>query len=297
MTNPEMKIGAVYPQTELRGDPDAVRRIGLAAESLGYDYLLAYDHVVGAVHADRQPALMGPYTEHDPFHDPFVMFAYLAGMTERLEFATGVLILPQRQTVLVAKQCADLDLLSGGRLRLGVGVGWNYVEYDALGQPFGRRGQRVDEQIDVLRDLWRGEVTSYDGEFDRLDRGVVLPGPGRQIPIWIGGFSPPAFRRGVARGDGFMFAGKESAVHDALAALRHEADEQQRSLDGFGLEYLALRVPTVDDTAAHAERWCEAGGSHFAAVSMGGGRDSTEAHLDFFADVAERLGLPAGGTR
>jgi len=292
MSTFEMKIGAVYPQTELGGDPDAVRRIGLAAESLGYDYLLAYDHVVGAVHADREPPLLGPYTERDPFHDPFVMFAYLAGMTERLEFATGVLILPQRQTVLVAKQCADLDLLSGGRLRLGVGVGWNHVEYDALGQPFDRRGARADEQIDVLRDLWRGEVTSYDGEFDRLDRGVVLPGPERQIPIWIGGFGPPAFRRGVARGDGFMFAGKESAVHDALAALRHEADIQARSLDDFGLEYLALRAPTVDDTVEHAQRWHAAGGSHFAAVSMGAGRDSTEGHLDFFAEVAERLQLP-----
>ena len=291
MTRPEMKIGAVYPQTELGGDPDAVRRIGVAAEQLGYDYLLAYDHVVGAVHADRDPALLGPYTEHDPFHDPFVMFAYLAGMTERLEFATGVLILPQRQTVLVAKQCADLDLLSGGRLRLGVGVGWNYVEYDALGQPFGRRGRRVDEQIDVLRDLWQGEVTSYDGEFDSLDRGVVLPGPGRQIPVWIGGFSPPAFRRGVTRGDGFMFAGKESAVHEALEALRHEADERQRPLDDFGLEYLALRAPSVDDTAQHAERWHAAGGTHFAAVSMGAGRDSIEAHLDFFAGTADRLHL------
>ena len=222
---------------------------------------------------------------------PFVMFAYLAGMTERIEFATGVIILPQRQTVLVAKQSADLDLLSGGRLRLGVGVGWNHVEYDALGQPFARRGRRVDEQIDFLRDLWRGEVTSYAGEFDRLDRGVVLPGPGRQIPIWIGGFSPPAFRRGVARGDGFMFAGKESAVHEALAALRHEAADQDRSLDGFGLEYLALRAPTIDETASNAERWREAGGTHFGVVSMGAGRDSTEAHLDFFSEVARRLDL------
>lgn len=291
MTAPAMRIGLVYPQTELGGDPDAVRRIGRAAEALGFDYLLAYDHVLGAVHADREPPLRGPYTEHDPFHDPFVMFAYLAGMTERLEFATGVLILPQRQTVLVAKQCADLDLLSGGRLRLGVGVGWNYVEYDALGQPFARRGRRLDEQIALLRDLWRGEVTSFDGEFDVIDRARLVPGPGREIPIWFGGFSPPAFRRGVAVGDGFMFAGKESAVHEALAAARDEAAVQQRSLDGFGFEYLALRAPTVDDTVEHAQRWREAGGTHFAAVSMGGGRDSTEAHLDFFATVAERLEL------
>ena len=292
MTISQMRIGAVYPQTELRGDPDAVRRIGLAAESLGYDHLLAYDHVVGAVHADRAPALRGPYTERDPFHDPFVMFAYLAGMTQRLKFATGVLILPQRQTVIVAKQCADLDLLSGGRLRLGVGVGWNYVEYDALGQPFGQRGRRVDEQITLLRDLWRGEVTSYHGEFDRLDRGVVLPGPGRQIPIWIGGFSPPAFRRGVARGDGFMFAGRSAAdAHSALAALRAEAAERNRSLDDFGLEYLALGATSVDDVVAHADGWRDAGGTHFGVVSMGAGRDSTEAHLDFFSEVAQRLDL------
>ena len=293
MTRPHMKIGAVYPQTELRGDPDAVRRIGLAAESLGYDYLLAYDHVVGAVHADREPALTGPYTEHDPFHDPFVMFAYLAGITDRLEFATGVLILPQRQTVLVAKQSADLDLLSGGRLRLGVGVGWNYVEYNALGQSFARRGQRADEQIGILRSLWRGEVTSYDGEFDRLDRGVVLPAPKRNIPIWVGGFSAPGFASGLPRGDGLVFGGRESAVPAGLAALRNEATEKGCSLDGFGLEYLALRVPTINNTANHAERWRDAGGTHFATVSMGAGRDSIEAHLDFFAEVAERLELSA----
>jgi probable F420-dependent oxidoreductase len=284
-----MKIGAVYPQTELGGDPEAVRRIGLASESLGYDYLLAYDHVLGAVHADREPPLRGPYTETDPFHDPFVMFAYLAGMTERIEFATGVIILPQRQTVLVAKQCADLDLLSGGRLRLGVGSGWNYVEYDALGQSFDTRGRRMNEQIDYLRHLWTGEVSSFDGEFDRLDRAALIPAPTRQIPIWIGGFSPPAFRRGVTHGDGFMFAGRENAVHDAIASVRAEAAERGRSLDGFGLEYLALAAPSADATVEHAERWREVGGTHFAAVSMGGGRDSIDAHIDFYAEIADRL--------
>ena len=120
-----MQIGAVYPQTELAGDPTAVRRFGTAVEDLGFDYLLAYDHVLGAVHAGRTPPMTGPYTERDPFHDPFVMFAYLAGITERIRFATGVLILPQRQTALVARQATDVDLLSGGRLRLGVGVGWS----------------------------------------------------------------------------------------------------------------------------------------------------------------------------
>jgi probable F420-dependent oxidoreductase len=286
-----MKIGAVYPQTELRGDPEAVRRIGLAVEALGFDYLLAYDHVVGAVHADREPKLWGPYTERDPFHDPFVMFAYLAGMTERIEFATGVLILPQRQTVLVAKQAADLDVLSGGRLRLGVGVGWNYVEYDALGQDFRTRGRRADEQIRFLRQLWTNEVSSFDGEFDSLDRGVIVPGPTRQIPVWVGGFSPAAFRRGVELGDGFMFAGDEERVHGAVAQLRALAVETRRDLDGFGLDYVAVRASAPEVVIAEADRWRAAGGTHFSVVSMGAGRDSIDAHVDFFARIADGLGL------
>ena len=286
-----MKIGAVYPQIELRGDPEAVRRIGLGVERMGFDYLLAYDHVVGAVHEERVPKLWGPYTENDPFHDPFVMFAFLAGITDRIEFATGVLILPQRQTVLVAKQAADLDLLSGGRLRLGVGVGWNYVEYDALGQDFLTRGRRADEQIGFLRQLWNNKVSSFDGEFDTLDRGVVIPGPKRQIPIWVGGFSPAAFRRGVAFGDGFMFAGDETRVQQALTELRALAADTGRDLTGFGLDYLALRATSAADVVAQAQRWSEVGGTHFAAVSMGAGRDSIEAHLDFFGTVAEGLAL------
>jgi probable F420-dependent oxidoreductase len=284
-----VKIGAVYPQTELRGDPEAVRRIGLAVEQYGYDHLLAYDHVVGAVRADRDPPLLGPYDETHPFHDPFVMFAYVAAITERIELATGVLILPQRQTVLVAKQAADLDLLSGGRLRLGVGVGWNHVEYTALGQPFTTRGRRADEQIDFLRDLWRGEVTSFDGDFDTLERGVVIPGPLRQIPIWVGGFSPQAFRRGARLGDGFIFAGDDERVHAALAEVRSLVVAAGRDVESFGLDYVALRSTDPGDAAEAARRWRDAGGTHFSAVSMGAGRDSIEAHIDFFADVAERL--------
>src|ERR1700728_3572272 len=151
-----MQVGAVYPQIELRGDPSAVRRIGLAAEELGFDYLLAYDHVLGAVHSDRTPPLTGPYNERDPFHDPLVMFAYLAGTTERIHFTTGILVLPQRPTALVARQATDVDLLSGGRLRLGMGIGWNYVEYGALGQDFHTRGARQEEQIGLLRRLFTG---------------------------------------------------------------------------------------------------------------------------------------------
>lgn len=284
-----MKINAVYPQTELGGDPEAVRRIGLAVEELGFDGLVVYDHVVGAVHTDREPPLWGPYDEHDPFHDPFVMFAYLAAITDRIEFATGILILPQRQTMLVAKQSADVDLLSGGRLRLGVGVGWNYVEYDALGEDFASRGRRADEQIGILRELWTGEVTSYDREFDSLDRGALVPGPGRRIPIWVGGFSPPAFRRGLSLGDGFMFAGKETAVRHALDDYRKLADRRHIDLTDHGLEHIALRNDGPVDSAEQARRWREAGGTHFSAVSMNGGRDSIDAHIDFFSEFASAV--------
>lgn len=277
----------MYPQTELHGDPAAVHRIGLAVEAAGFDHLLAYDHVVGAVKADREPPLWGPYDENDPFHDPFVMFAYLAAITDRIELATGVLILPQRQTVLVAKQAADLDLLSSGRLRLGVGVGWNYVEYDALGEDFSTRGRRADEQIGYLRDLWRGDVLSFDGEFDSVDRGVVIPGPGRQIPIWVGGFSRRAFERGVMLGDGFIFAGDESRVHRALTDVRALAEERGRQLDDFGLDYVALTLTSPAAAADAARRWHDAGGTHFSAVSMGAGRDSIDAHIEFFAEFAE----------
>ena len=201
-----MQIGVVYPQTELRGDPGAVRRIGRAVEDLGFDHLLAYDHVLGAVHADRTPPLTGPYNEHDPFHDPFVMFAYLAGITERIQFATGVLILPQRQTALVARQAADVDLLSGGRLRLGVGIGWNPVEYEALGQDFRTRGARQEEQIGLLRRLFTEPVVDFSGRFDRIDRAALMPKPARRSrsgSAVLGG----GLDRAARLADGFIFFG------------------------------------------------------------------------------------------
>src|SRR3954469_13238983 len=202
-----MQIGAVYPQNELRGDPSAVRRIGTVVEALGFDHLMAYDHVLGAVHAHRSPALPGPYTERDPFHDPFVMFAYLAAITERIGFATGILILPQRQTALVARQAADVDLLSGGRLRLGVGVGWSHVEYEALGQGFRTRGARQEEQIELLRRLFTEPVVDFTGRFDRIDRAALVPKPTRPIPLWLGGSTDKAFNRAARLGDGFIFFG------------------------------------------------------------------------------------------
>jgi probable F420-dependent oxidoreductase len=249
--------------------------------------------VLGAVHADRTPPLTGPYTEHDPFHDPFVMFAYLAGITERIEFATGVLILPQRPTVLVARQAADLDLLSGGRLRLGVGVGWNTVEYEALGQDFRTRGARQEEQIELLRRLFTEPVVDFSGRFDRVDRAALVPKPARPIPIWLGGSSEAAFDRAARLADGFIFFGGAGIDHtiDAWHRLRERVRGLGRSVEDFGGDYVALPRGGVGDLTRQIDAWREAGGTHVSVVTMGLGLDSLDAHLDYLASVADALSL------
>src|SRR6266567_8789862 len=172
-----MKAGVVYPQIELGGDTGAVKAFAQAAEDLGYDHIVIYDHVLGAVHAGREPKLTGPYKETDPFHEPLVTYAYLAGVTKKLELVTGVIILPQRQTALFAKQAADVDLFSEGRLRLGVGIGWNWVEYDGLEMSghFRRRGKRQEQQIALIRKLWEQPVVDHEDSDHRIDRAGILP--------------------------------------------------------------------------------------------------------------------------
>jgi probable F420-dependent oxidoreductase len=283
-----MEIGVVYPQMELGGDPDSVGRIGRAVEDLGFDHLEAYDHVLGAVHADRAPQLTGPYTEHHPFHDPFVMFAYLAGITERIGFATGVLVLPQRQTALVARQAADVDLLSGGRLRLGVGVGWNHVEYEALGQDFRTRGAREEEQIELLRRLFTEPVVDFSGRFDRVDRAALVPKPARPIPIWLGGSGEKAFDRAARLADGFIFFGGDDAVAD-WTRLRDRVQSLGRSAEDFGGDYVAVPGGGLGRLAADVDAWRQAGGTHVSVVTMGLGLDSADAHIDYLATVADAL--------
>ena len=229
-----MKFGVVFPQTEVSADPEALPAIALAADALGYDSLLFYDHVVGADHADREPPLWGPYTEDDPFHDPFVAMGFAAAITARIELVTGVLILPQRQTVLVAQQAADVDLLSHGRLRLGVGTGWNWVEYDALGQDFASPGRRLSEQVPLLRRLWAEPLVSFDGEFDRIERGCINPRPRRPIPVWFGGFGEAAFRRASRLGDGFTFAGDVDRCVEGLDRVRELLAAEGRRRRGSG---------------------------------------------------------------
>lgn len=283
-----MKIGVIYPQTELKGDPLAVRRIGLAAEALGYDHLLTYDHVLGATH-DRTPKLTGPYTEKDPFHDPFVMFAYLAGFTQRLELVTGILILPQRQTVLVARQAADLDLLSGGRFRLGIGIGWNYVEYESLGQDFHVRGKRVAEQIELLRRLWTEPLVNFQGTYDRVDRAALNPRPRRSIPIWLSGFADVALKRAAALADGFIFADGAADAFEQATKLRGYLKDAARPAERFGLHCNMLKAKSPQDVVDTASRWRDIGGSHVSVVTMGQKFTGIDQHIDHMKRVMDAL--------
>ena len=287
-----MKIGVVYPQNELRGDPAAVRRFGTAVEALGYDHLIAYDHVLGAAHADRTPRLTGSYTEKDPFHDPLVMFAYLAGITQHICFATGILVLPQRQTALVARQAADIDLLSGGRLRLGVGIGWNHVEYEALGQDFRTRGARQEEQIDLLRKLFVEPLVDFSGRFHRVDRAVLLPKPTRPVPIWLGGFGEAAFDRAARLADGFIFFGGDAAsVVNAWEGLRERVLSHGRSIEDFGGAWVVHPQAGLGELAQEIATWRQAGGTHVTISTVGREIDSIDGHLDYLEAAATALAV------
>ena len=231
-----MKFGAVLPTTEIGNDPIAIRDWAQAAESLGYSHIIAYDHVLGAVHEGRDPKLWGPYTERDSFHEPFVVFGFLAAVTTTIELETAVIILPQRQTVLVAKQAAEVDVLSGGRLRLGIGTGWNHVEYESLGVEWANRGKLFDEQIEVLRSLWTEDVVDHAGDFHRIDRAGILPRTGRSIPIWFGGFSKVAVRRAARVGDGFTFAGAGGKILEQVQMLREAVTAEGRDAESYPVE-------------------------------------------------------------
>jgi probable F420-dependent oxidoreductase len=256
-----MDLGVVFPTAEIGTDPGAIRAYAQAVEDLGITRLVTYDHVLGAVHADREPPLWGPYDETTPFHEPMVLFGFLAATTTRLELATGILILPQRQAALVAKQAVELDLLSEGRFVLGVGTGWNHVEYEALGVPWDDRGARFDEQLEVLRSLWTEPVVDLDGRFHRIDRAGIEPRPPRPIRLWFGGHTERAYRRAVRWGDGFTLrtAGEERRV--GLARLRGLLGEAGRASAPFAIDATTDVGLGPDAWRAEAEEWAALGGS------------------------------------
>jgi len=263
-----MNFGAIFPTTEIGSDPSAVRDWIQAAEELGYSHVIAYDHVLGAEHSGRTPPLMGPYTERDAFHEPLTLLAFCAALTRRIELATGVVILPQRQTALVAKQVAEVDLLSNGRFRLGVGSGWNHVEYAALGVPWNARGQRMEEQVELLRELWSEPVLNYTGKFHRVERAGILPLPGRRIPIWYGAFAPVALERAVRTGDGVFFAAAPSRVRPLWERVSDGLRKAGRAVSGFGSEASVDFSDGPDSWSREIEIWREAGGTHLSLRAM-----------------------------
>ena len=287
-----MQVGVVFPQTEIGSDPSVLRDFAQAAEGLGYSHLLVYDHVLGAVHENREPKLTGPYTEDTPFHEPFVLLGFLAGQTTRIGLVTGVLILPQRQTALVAKQAAEVDILSGGRLRLGVGSGWNYVEYDSLGEDFHSRGKRQEEQIQLLRRLWTEPVVEFTGQWHRIDRAGIRPLPARNIPIWLGGWDERVLRRAARLADGMIpqFAPNERGKA-SIERLHGYLQQEGRDPASFGLEAQVNYSVGPAKWAEHADAWKSLGADYICVRTMDAGLDSPAAHFEAIRHYAEEVGI------
>ncbi|HEX4725186.1 MAG TPA: LLM class F420-dependent oxidoreductase [Pseudonocardiaceae bacterium] len=287
-----MRIGAVFPQTEIGSDPTDVRWWAEAVERLGYQHILAYDHVIGAG-VDSRPGWRG-YTSDDSFHEVFVLFGYLAAITSSVELVTGVLILPQRQTGLVAKQAAEIDLLSGGRLRLGVGVGWNPVEFDVLHESFGDRGARIEEQVALLRSLWAEPTITFDGRWHRVDDAGINPRPTRRIPVWFGGNAEAVLRRTGRIGDGWLPQRQPDSTAAAMVdRIRGYATEAGRSPDDVGFEarLSPAQVPRAG-WADYVAGWRDLGATHLTVSTMGMGLTSTRHHVDVLADVLATLDVP-----
>ena len=287
-----MLIGVVFPQTEIGSDPVCIKDYAQAAESLGYDHLLAYDHVLGANPASR-PDWTG-YRHTDMFHDPFVLFSYLSGLTTTIEFVSGIIILPQRQTVLVAKQAAAVDVLSGGRLRLGIGIGWNPVEYEALGESFNDRGRRSEEQIEVLRQLWMNELVTYDGRWHKITDAGINPLPiQRPIPIWFGGTSDRVMRRLARIGDGWFPQrfGPDKTGQTEFKKLRSYIKEAGRNPSDVGIEpRISVSQGHPDDWVKEASAWKQLGVTHLSVNTMGAGFSSLSEHISSIEKFKDAIG-------
>lgn len=290
-----MQIGVVFPQIEYESSPAALRDYAQAAEGLGYTHILAYDHVLGA-NPERPGGWQGPYTYRHPFQEPLVMFSFMAALTQRIGFATGILILPQRQTALVAKQAAELDVLCGGRLRLGVGLGWNDVEYTALNQDFHTRGKRLEEQVNVMRRLWTQPLVNFSGRWHTIPDAGINPLPVQQpIPVWFGGQAQAALRRAAALADGWMLNYRTPAeAQPALDFLRAELTRQGRDPARFGIE---VRLPYAKEDAHYwldlIQGWHAAGATHLSVNTMGCGFTTPAQHLKALETFAHATGPQA----
>lgn len=287
-----MQIGVVLPQTELGGDVGAVRAYAEGVADLGFGHLLAYDHVVGA-DPEVHTGWRGPYDVATTFHEPFVLFGFLAAITS-MELVTGIVILPQRQTVLAAKQAAEVDILTGGRFRFGVGIGWNAVEYEALGQRFETRGRRMSEQIELMRRLWTEPSLSHDGEFDTVTGAGISPMPvQRPIPVWIGGQSDAAYRRMGRLADGwFPQVRPGDDLQHALDLIGTAAREAGRDPAAIGMEgRVRVDVDDTDRFVRQVDSWRSAGATHLTLDTMRSGHADVDEHVATLRRAAELLGL------
>jgi probable F420-dependent oxidoreductase len=288
-----MRVGVVFPQTEIGSDPVAIRDYAQAVEDMGYQHILAFDHVLGASTANR-PDWRRAYTSKTPFHEVFVLFGYLAGLTRNVELVTGVLILPQRQTALVAKQAAEVDVLSRGRLRLGIGVGWNDVEYEALGEDFHTRGARSEEQIGVLRALWTQEVVDFHGRWHHIPEAGINPLPVQQpIPIWLGGGAETVLKRIGRLGDGwFPQLPPDDNMRAMINRLHDYARAAGRQPDDIGIEArLSIGRTPEPEWATFVEAWRGLGATHLGVNTMDVGLKTPQEHIDKLRYVKNSLGL------
>lgn len=279
-----MKLGVVFPQTEIGNDPVAIRDYAQAAEQLGYNHILVFDHVLGG-HPSRFERLgfKPPYDYQTPFHEPFVLFGYLAGLTSTIELVTGIVILPQRQTALVAKQAAAVDVLSGGRMRLGVGIGWNVVEYEGLGENFRNRGRRIEEQVALLRELWTKDVVTFEGRYHHVDQAGINPLPvQRPIPIWMGGMTEPVLQRIARIADGWFpqFRPQPESTR-TVERLRGYIQNAGRKIEDVGIEgrISMFNTPQAEWNDA-LDGWHELGASHVTFNTMNSGLASPQEHID-----------------
>lgn len=284
-----MRIGVVFPQTELGSDPAVLRTYGQRVDELGFTHILAYDHVVGAdptVHHGFQ----GPYDIDSTFHEPFVMFGYLAAVTS-LELVTGVIILPQRQTVLAAKQAAEVDVLTGGRFRFGIGLGWNAVEYEALGESFTNRGRRSEEQVEVMRKLWTERSVTYVGKYHTVTAAGLAPLPTqRPIPVWFGAASDRAYERAGRLGDGwFPMLGPGPGLDHALEQVNRAAESAGRDPKSLGMEGRVSWIEDRDKLADTIAAWKAAGATHLSVNTMKAGFANVGEHLAALDQVAADL--------
>jgi probable F420-dependent oxidoreductase len=284
-----MRIGVVFPQTELAADPGVLRSYGQRVEELGFTHILAYDHVVGADPEVHQ-GWAGPYDINTTFHEPFVMFGYLAAVTS-LELVTGVIILPQRQSVLVAKQAAEVDLLTEGRFRLGIGLGWNAVEYEALGESFTNRGKRSEEQVEVMRKLWTERSVTYTGKYHTVTGAGLAPLPTqRPIPVWFGAGSDRAYERAGRLGDGwFPMMDPGPGLDYAREQVTRAAVSAGRDPESFGMEGRVSWTGDPDEVAAEIAAWKAAGASHLSVNTMKAGLANVDEHLAALERVAADL--------